>query len=261
VDALAFSKLRPEAFDRLPQLLMADLGLIRNSIGMHFKLLPQGGFQMADDKGSSSLVSIESFYMGIHEVTQEQWEQVMGTNPARFKVENKPAERISWDDAVAFCAKLSASPEEVAAGRVYRLPREDEWEYACRAGSTAEYSFGDDVTQLPDYAWFIYNSGLNPISHESVIERFSISYDEFIDMIEANSCGSHPVGTKLSNGWGLFDMHGNMWEWCQDEVDSKRVYRGGAWIGVASECRSGIRNTFEPSRRSLSSGFRVALNQ
>ena len=157
----------------------------------------------------------------------------MGENPSKFKGANNPVEMVSWDDAVAFCVKLSALRAEVAAGHVYRLPTEKEWEYACRAGTTTEYSFGDDAKDLDDYAWF-----------------------------DDNSDGtSHAVGEKLPNGWGLYDMHGNVWEWCEDLVGSFRGLRGGSWLDGATLCRSASRGTVVPAYRSNGNGgFRLALS-
>jgi formylglycine-generating enzyme required for sulfatase activity len=189
----------------------------------------------------------QPFYMGVHEVTQAQYEQVMGTNPSRFAYGNNPVEQVSWNDAVSFCRRLSALPKEKAAGRVYRLPTEAEWEYACRAGAATEYSFGDDETQLSQYGWF-----------------------------HSNSDGrTHPIGQKRTNGWGLHDMHGNVWEWCSDwygeypsgtmtdprgpHSGSRRVRRGGCWNGPAGGCRSADRYYCAPGYSSLNLGFRVAL--
>ena len=172
------------------------------------------------------------FSIGVHEVTQSQDESVMGANPSSFKGANNPVENVSWDDAVAFCAKLSALPAEVAAGRVYRLPTEAESEYACRAGTTTGYSFGDDAQDLGEYAWFSDNSGNT----------------------------THGVGEKLPNDWGLCDMHGNVFEWCSDAVGSYRVFRGGSWYYEAAYCRSAYRYSLAPSFRSAYLGFRLALS-
>jgi formylglycine-generating enzyme required for sulfatase activity len=190
---------------------------IQNSVGMKFKLLPSPG---------------GAFSMGVYEVTQQQYEAVMGSNPSEFKGANNPVENVSWDDAVAYCAKLSSLPAELAAGRVYRLPTEAEWEYACRAGTTTEYSFGDNEQDLGKYAWFETNSGSKP----------------------------HAVGEKLPNGWGLYDMHGNVWEWCSDAEGSFRVLRGGSWFYGAAYCRSAYRRTNVPTFRHANIGFRLALS-
>jgi hypothetical protein len=133
---------------------------------------------------------------------------------------------------VAYCAKLSSLPAEVAAGRVYRLPTEAEWEYACRAGTTTEYSFGNDEQDLDEYGWFDDNSGAT----------------------------THAVGEKLPNGWGLYDMHGNVFEWCSDAEGSYRVFRGGGGYDSAGECRSAYRSYIVPSSRFSFLGFRLALS-
>ena len=181
-----------------------------NSIEMKFRLIPGG-----------------SFSIGVHEVTQSQYESVMGANPSANKGANKPVEQVSWNDAVAFCVKLSSLPAEVAAGRVYRLPTEAEWEYACRAGTTTAYSFGDDEKDLEKYAWFGVNSGST----------------------------THGVGEKLPNGWGLYDMHGNVWEWCSDEG----LIRGGSLNSPATDCRSACTASVQPLR-DFNKGFRLALS-
>ncbi len=175
-----------------------------------------------------------TFMMGVHEVTQSQYEAVMGSNPSHFKGPDNPVETVSWDDAVAFCRKLSDLPAERAAGRAYRLPTEAEWEYACRTGTTTAFSFGDDEKDLGKYAWFNGNS----------------------------SNTTHAVGKKLPNGWGLYDMHGNVWEWCSDRTDagSSRVSRGGGWYDSAGVCRSASRNFYDPSFRNFLLGFRLALS-
>jgi len=173
----------------------------------------------------------EAFSIGITEVTQSQYEHVVGHNPSRSKGSNNPVEDVSWKDAVEFCRLLSELPAEQSAGRIYRLPTEAEWEYACRAGTTTSYSFGDDVSQLNKYAWFGDNSEKT----------------------------THAVGTKLPNPWGLFDMHGNAWEWCGDTKGTLRVIRGGCWFNDATVCRTARRFAIDPNRRPHIRGFRVAL--
>ena len=256
------SKLPAQLLCRLPRPVLAKLPasvltkhlVMENSIGMKLTLLPSGRFRMGSKSGASDeepqheVMLTKWFMLGLHEVTQSQYERVMGKNPSSFKGANNPVEWVSWEDAVKFCQKLSALPAEKAAGRVYRLPTEAEWEYACRAGTTTKYSFGDDDTELGNYAWFSGNSGKT----------------------------SHPVGGKQPNAWGLYDMHGNVWEWCQDwygdypsgavtdptgaASGSGRVGRGGSWFITAEFCRSALRGRYYPSSRYYYFGFRVSLS-
>jgi formylglycine-generating enzyme required for sulfatase activity len=226
-------------------------GEIVNSVGMKLKLIPAGEFLMGSPESDKSAIPNEKpqhkvritkpFYLGVTEVTQEQYEKVMGKNPSNFKGPANPVENMSWDDAVEFCKRLSAKE-----GKTYRLPTEAEWEYACRAGTTTEYSFGDDAASLGEYAWFVGNS-----------ER-----------------ETHPVGQKKPNAWGLRDMHGNANEWCQDwygeyssdavtdppgdDGGSFRVGRGGSWSLPARLCRSAYRYGRAPGFRLYVLGFRVA---
>ena len=210
-----------ERLARVEAARIASLPPYANTLGMSFKLLPSG------PEGG--------FSIGVHEVTQSQYEAVMGNNPSSIKGKNNPVENVFWGDAVAFCAKLSALPAEVAAGHVYRLPTEAEWEYACRAGTTTAYSFGEDAKDLGKYAWFGDNS--REITH--------------------------PVGEKLPNGWGLYDMHGNVWEWCSDWYGSKseaRVLRGGSWGIISWFARSAYRSWDSPDDRYGNYGFRVVCS-
>jgi formylglycine-generating enzyme required for sulfatase activity/tRNA A-37 threonylcarbamoyl transferase component Bud32 len=242
-----------EAISQLPPEIGESLSPWTNSIGMQLKLLPTGTFTMGDsefgDATPHQVTLTRPFYLGVYQVTQEQYQRVMCSNPSHFKGPQNPVEMVSWDDAVAFCKKLSAFPEEQAARRVYRLPTEAEWEYACRAGSNTEYSFSDNDFFLREYAWYDQNSGKQ----------------------------THPVGGKEPNAWGLYDMHGNVWEWCADwyaddystgavsdptgpQKGSGRVYRGGSWDYGAACCRSAFRNGYNPSYRRYNYGFRVALS-
>jgi formylglycine-generating enzyme required for sulfatase activity len=216
---------------------------------MLFRLLPAGEFQMGASYSNRRVALTKPFCLGVHPVTQEQYERVMGKNPSYFKGSQNPVENVSWKEAVEFCRRLSELPEEKAAGRVYRLPTEAEWEYACRAGTTTDYSFGNDESDLGEYAWYDDNSGDT----------------------------THPVGRKKPNRWGLYDMHGNVWEWCEDwyvenlpkaavtdptgpASGSRRVNRGGGWYYLAYSCRSASRSRSTPAGRDRNYGFRVLLS-
>ena len=223
-----------------------------NSAGMTLLEIPAGKFQMGEEPSVVAVTLTRPFWLGKTEVTRGQWEQVMGTTPWGGSGDKSdadlPAVQVSWGDAMEFCRKLSELPAERQAGRVYRLPTEAEWEYACRAGTTTAFSFGDDESKLGDFAWFRSNSGI----------------------------AVHKVGTKQPNPWGLHDMHGNVSEWCSDRYDGKlaggadpvgpgggshRVYRGGSCLNYPVWCRSAFRLGFAPSNRDDSLGFRVARSQ
>jgi len=223
-----------------------------NSIGMKLVLIPPGEFLMGSpeteedryDNEHQHLVRItKPFYLGVHEVTQAEYEKVMGANPSYFEGASNPVEYVSWGDATGFCKRLSAKE-----GKTYRLPTEAEWEYACRAGTTTRYSFGDDAARLGEYAWYYDNSRQQ----------------------------SHPVGEKKPDVWGLHGMHGSVWEWCADwydrdyyagspmddppgpETGKFRVFRGGYWWHHAKYCRAAYRYGGEPHFQSNILGFRVA---
>jgi formylglycine-generating enzyme required for sulfatase activity len=225
-----------------------------NSIGMEFVLIPAGEFMMGssdadkeafdNEKPQHRVTISQPFYLGKYTVTQAQWEAVMGSNPSGFKGRNNPVENVSWDDVQEFIKKLN----QKEGGNKYRLPTEAEWEYAARAGTTSRYSFGDDAEALGRYAWYWGNSGKT----------------------------THPVGGKEPNGLGLYDMHGNVWEWVQDwyggyagslatdprgpSSGSYRVIRGGSWIINAGYCRSAYRGLNTPDDRDNSVGFRLAFS-
>ena len=218
-----------------PQVQLAEVqdDLLTNSIGMMLKPVPAGAYTMGEGEESHQVMLRRPFLLGVYEVTQEQYQRVMGSNPSKFVGPQYPVENVSWNDAMEFCRKLSSLPEEKAAGRVYRLPTEAEWEYACRAGTTTTYSFGDDESLLSEYAW---------------------------SRIDADD-QTHAVGQKKPNPWGFYDMHGNVWEWCGDLFNpssgSARVDRGGSWNDFATDCRSASRSKNYPSFRYHYNGFRV----
>ena len=219
-----------------------------NSIGMKLNLIPPGEFQLGspasepgryDDEIQHLVKITKPFYLSSHEVTQEQYEQVMGKNPSYHNGMNKPVDTVSWQDAIEFCHKLSEQE-----GVEYRLPTEAQWEYACRAGTTTAHNFGDDVSQLGEYVWY-------------------------------GGSETHAVGEKLPNRWGLYDMHGNGGEWCQDwygpyeslKVVSDptgpaqgrhRVLRGAAFHTRPESARSALRVFYRPDLSSFAHGFRLA---
>jgi formylglycine-generating enzyme required for sulfatase activity len=238
----------------------------KNSIGMELVLIPPGKFRMGsplDEKdrgrfeGQVDVTLTRSFFLGKTEVTQAQWRAVMGTTPwkgseHRQEGDAYPAGPVSWDDSQAFCEKLSEKEK-----RRYRLPTEAEWEYACRAGTTTRFSFGEDKSLLRDYAWFGAPIG---------------------EGVDHKAC-QHEVGLKKPNPFGLFDMHGNVGEWCADWLDSDnstksplvdpagpptgsyRVYRGGGWFSATQYCRSASRGWGDQTARQfLDQGFRVACS-
>jgi len=247
----------PDAATVKKHMTPAQLALgdpVVNSVGMLLVPIPAGEFQMGSPDSEAGRVENEiqhvvkiakPFYLGQHEVTQGQFERVMGKTPSHFKGKQNPVETVRWNEAVEFCRKLSELPEEKAAGYVYRLPTEAEWEYSCRAGTQTMYSFGDSESELGDYAWYIKNSGVT----------------------------THPVGSKKPNAWGLYDMHGNVREWCQDwhgdypsgsvtdptgaASGSYRVHRGGSWGLNSGLCRSALRIWDAPDDRYHYLGFRV----
>jgi formylglycine-generating enzyme required for sulfatase activity len=226
-----------------------------NSIGMKFVLISSGSFMMGADKNIEEAgddeqprhqVTISNFfYLGVYEVTQRQWQAVMGNNPSKFKGNDSPVEEVSWGDIQVFIRRLNKKEGHSR----YRLPTEAEWEYAARAGSTSAYFFGDDESQLGDHAWYGANSGET----------------------------THPVGQKRPNAWGLYDMIGNVWEWVGDwygeayyanspSADptgplsgTKRINRGCGWAHDASSCRSAIRFDDWPDARREHDGFRLVL--
>jgi formylglycine-generating enzyme required for sulfatase activity len=244
---------QPEAEDRRPGkpaalATVAELPQrIVNSIGLALQLLPPGTFHRELGPETRAVTITQPFYLGVYEVTNAEWKRVMGEVPSMRKDDQLPAESVSWDDATEFCRRLSELPEERAAGRSYRLPTEAEWEYGCRAGTTSDFSFGDDESLLTNFGWSSANSGKR----------------------------AHPVGLKKPNPWGLYDMHGNVREWVSDwyaeypdgeasdpegpAEGSHRVSRGGSWYNASSGCRSASRFRNVPLLR-FSLGVRIAMS-
>jgi len=249
---------------------------MENSLGMRFVLIPPGEFDMGSTEEHVAKLLEQAkaanqpgwyidrlpaeapkhrvrirkpFYLGRCEVTQAEYERVVGSNPSQFKGDPScPVEIVNWDEATAFCRKLGEVAQEQAARAEYRLPTEAEWEYACRAGTTTTWYSGNDEGALKEHGWFSFNADRK----------------------------THPVGQKSPNAWGLYDMHGNVWEWCQDwwgdryyatsPMDdplgatggSIRVNRGGGWDYDASLGRASYRNGDDPGYRCESRGCRLA---
>ena len=204
--------------------------------------------------------------MGKYEVTQAQWEAVMGENPSKFKGADHPVECVSWDDCQAFLEKLNAHPAARASGLVFRLPTEEEWETACRAGSTNAYcrlADGTEITEatLGRVAWYNENLSTRP----RWLSRFLDFAERLVDRVREvdwSETESHkPVGRKEPNAWGLHDLHGNVWEWTETPVGEDRVSRGGGWLNSAMSCGSSYRYRLSPSYRFSYLGFRLCATQ
>ena len=237
--------------------LRADAGTGSNhsiiELGLELIWIAPGTFAMGsansgfDNQRPVTQVEISrGFWLGKTEVTQAQWQAVMGNNPSSFKGGALPVEQVSWTEAMEFCQKLTE--RERAAARLpadfaYTLPTEAQWEYACRAGTTGDYA-----GELKPMGWYNQNSGN----------------------------ATHPVGQKLANPWGLFDMHGNVWEWCRDwyglypgghvtdptgaASGSARIHRGGSWGDDALRSCSAFRRRDSPDGRGNGLGLRLALS-
>jgi formylglycine-generating enzyme required for sulfatase activity len=248
---------------------------LAEGVGLDMVLVPGGGFEMGspedepergDNEGPQHRVSVPAFFMGRYVVTQAQWrvvssfpqvEQDLNPDPARFKGENRPVERVSWYEAVEFCQRLSRHTQ-----RPYRLPSEAEWEYACRAGTTTPFYFGPILTtEVANYDGnYSYNN-----SPKGDYLRETTPVDHF----------------DIANGFGLCDMHGNVYEWCQDhyhgsyegaptdgsawvdegaDENKLRILRGGSWRYNPWYCRSAYRNGDNPRVSNIDIGFRVVCS-
>ena len=223
-----------------------------NSVGMKLADIPPGDFTMGSPQTEPGRVANETehhvtfergFLIGVYEVTQKEWRLVMGTSPGYFQGDNLPVERITWCEANEFCRRLSEKEN-----KRYRLPTEAEWEYACRAGTTTVYYSGENKAALGEAGWYLGNSGNQ----------------------------SHPVGRKQPNPWGLYDMHGNVSEWCAERVEERstnttsaqldgeekalRDLRGGSWGLTANQCRSASRLSNAGTFRYFDLGLRVVCD-
>jgi formylglycine-generating enzyme required for sulfatase activity len=248
-----------------------------NSIGMKLMLVPAGKFKMGsprseperrDEEGPQHEVEItRPFYMGAYEVTQAQYKKIMGKDPSRWKEKDRggpdlPVDNASWDGAVEFCKRLSALPGERAKGRTYALPTEAEWEYACRGGPAAT----EDA----------FHHGKTMSSHQA---NFNGLFPHWKSERGPYRAGPVKVGSFEPNALGLYDMHGNVWEWCHDWFDADyykrspkqdprgpqsspvkgRVLRGGSWCEPGGHCRSAYRDRNPPNFGEGLHGFRVVL--
>jgi len=223
---------------------------------IEFVYIPAGKFKMGaqsteagfnlDEIPIHRVVITKGFWIGKYEVTQEQWQALMGSNPSHFKNDkNLPVEMVSWFDVDDFIGKLNGKGKGI-----FRLPTEAEWEYACRCGTSTMYFFGDDRIELRNYAWFGDSNG-----------------------------ATHPVGLKKPNPWGLYDMYGNVWEWCSDWYDERyylvsavidpkgpssgtqRAKKGGCWRQYSNLCRSASRFPRPPTYTSPYMGFRLVREE
>jgi len=237
-------------------------GQVFNVNGVTFKMIPvQGGtFTMGctseqggncdNDENPAHSVTLSDYYIGETEVTQELWQAVMGNNPSHFKGSNNPVDQVSWTDCNTFITKLNA-----LTGRKFRLPTEAEWEYAARGGRKSQgykYSGSNNINNVAVYEENSYKKGSNSPDY-----------------------GTHPVKTKYANELGIYDMSGNVFEWCQDwygsysgssqtnpkgpSTGSFRVIRGGVWLDYARSCRVSYRSSCTPDGRGIILGFRLAL--
>ncbi|QEI40176.1 Serine/threonine-protein kinase pkn1 [Dolichospermum sp. UHCC 0315A] len=247
---------------RIAKYFIEDLG---NGVTLDMAAIPGGTFMMgspeneagrSDNESPQHQVTVPSFFMGKYPVTQAQYQAIMGTNPSDFKGDNRPVERVSWTNAVAFCEKLSQK-----IGKTYRLPSEAEWEYACRAGTTTPFHFGETITtDLANYDGnYTYHGGIKGIYRK-----------------ETTEVGSFGV----ANNFGLYDMHGNVWEWCQDswhnsykgaptdgsawldteENTNFKLLRGGSWNDDPGNCRSACRYNNNLDDYDDNIGFRVVCS-
>ena len=245
-----------------------DLEMVKIPAGQFWMGSPDSEVDLLESEGPQHSVTVPKFWMGKYPVTQAQWAQVAALPkverdlepfPSRFKGDKRPVEQVSWYDAMEFCQRLSQKT-----GRTYRLPSEAEWEYACRAGTTTRYTFGDTLS----------SSQANFGGRKRVVKEGFMGLGR-----EENYVGTEPVGSYPSNAFGLYDMHGNVWEWCADHWHSNydgaptdgsawlssdesksRLLRGGSWYVTPWDCRSASRGADNPDGRFNSLGFRVVCS-
>ena len=254
-----------------------------NSIGITMRRIAPGVWTATDPQrdiadshtnDTQTLRVDQPFHVAIHEVTQEQFQRIMGTNPSRFRNPNHPVETVNWYAAESFCKKLSALDEEIAAGRSYRLPTEAEWEYSCRAAESNGPAPPANQDWLNLNFWCANNSGEQEFD---AVQFFQTAPQHYPDQLLANGCKTHPVGQKRPNRWSLFDMQGNVWEWCGDvpsnDSNANRgekisgsaaphcIIRGGSWYDVPALCLPASRTKLAPAEQYDNVGFRVVCDQ
>ena len=253
--------------------LTVDLG---GGVKLDLVWCPAGEFMMGspsteedrdDDERQHRVRLTKGFWLGKYEVTQEQWERVMGSNPSRFKGARNPVEQVSWEGCQRFVEELNKRVQRTEDGgrkAVFRLPTEAEWEYACRAGTSMRFSFGDSDADLWRYGNYCDRANTSGYSWQD--KTHNDGHDK-----------TAPMGSFRPNAWGLHDMHGNVWEWCQDWYGSyptgtvtdpagpgsgsSRVFRGGCWFTLARSCRSAVRSMLSPDIRDFILGLRLAMDQ
>ena len=237
---------------------MEDLG---NGVKLEMVEIPAGTFYMGspenevgrnDSEGPQHQVNVPNFFIGKYPLTQAQYQAIIGNNPAHFKGNNRPVERVSWNNAVAFCQKLSQKT-----GKNYKLPSEAQWEYACRAGTTTPFYFGESIT--PDL-----------VNYDGKYAYAAAPKGQYRKQ-------TTDVGTFPPNAFGLYDMHGNVFEWCEDDWQENyinapingtalinqsihKLLRGGSWDHLPVFCRSAYRSSYNLDSYYFNIGFRVVCS-
>ena len=268
VESNSTPKIKEEKNFTIPLSKTVKLEMIWIEPGTFMMGSPSSELGRFDNETQHEVTLTKGYWLGKYEVTQSQYETVIGRNPSKFKGSDMPVEMVNWNDAKEFCAKLTEIEKKegrLPEGYEYTLPTEAQWEYACRAGTTTAF-----------------NNGKNIPTKEQEIEKSCSNLDE-VGWYFFNGKKTHSVGQKQPNAWGLYDMHGNVWEWCLDYCDSNLndgvvtdtyrdgisdplckigsecVRRGGCWVLFAQGCRSAIRNSDASIYRGNYIGFRVAL--
>ena len=270
VESISTPKIKEEKNLTIPLSEKVSLDMIWIEPGSFMMGSPVGELGRDDGETQHRVTLTKGYWLGKYEVTQEQYKAIMGNNPSKFVGDNLPVEQVSWDDAMEFCRKLTDRlGDTLPKGYKCSLPTEAQWEYACRAGTTSSLNSGKNVTSaemgekgvcdnLDEVGWYWMNGGMKNWNGGN----------------NPSTC-THPGGMKKPNAWGLYDMHGNVCEWCLDapifytsslvtdpkgpSTGAHRVCRGGSWYDVPRYCRSASRNCHAPGYRDFSLGFRLAI--